>query len=358
MVLSTTPTTVSGLAIASRTWPASGRPGSGARSALWKSADLRLPQKAANPARLLRLAAGLEGAGQQAGPGDRGDRRDGGEGGFAAVFAAAGLQPAAAAGELPGEFDAGGGGHAVEHDDDREPLLGYRARDAVEQVLHEQQVVGRRGCLRPGGEPAGEVGVQSGPAVPRALPQGRVGLGEPRHPAGVGAGDRGEGTVGPGPGAEHPGRGFGQRRGRFLGRGEPAGQPDGVGGRADLRVAVPLAAVRADRDERLLGRGERAALRGRRGSSAARSQWASAAVSASARAVNLASRPASRTRERLARACLPSSVPASSARIASARSQSSAAWAAWPLSAQRVTRDSAASPNARSAARSGAVPPR
>ena len=49
---------------------------------------------------LFGLAAGPEGAGQQAGPGDRGDRRDGGEHGFTAVLTAASLKPAATAGEL------------------------------------------------------------------------------------------------------------------------------------------------------------------------------------------------------------------------------------------------------------------
>ena len=127
---------------------------------------------------LLRLVSGLERAGQQARPGDRGDRRDGGEYGFAAVFAAAALKPAATAGELAGELNAGRRCHAVEDDDDRWPLLGYRARDAVEQVLHEQQTIGRRGCIRPCGVLAGELGVEPGAAVPGPLPQGRVDVGE------------------------------------------------------------------------------------------------------------------------------------------------------------------------------------
>ena len=171
----------------------------------------------------------------------------------------------------------------------------------------------RRPCVQAASRRA-KSRVQVGAALPGPVPQGRVGLGEPRYPAGVGPGDRGQSAVGPGPGAEHPGRGLSQRGRRRLGRGEPADQPHRVGGSVDLAVPVPLAAVRADRDQRLLGGGQRRRRRApQRG------------VIASARVVNRASKPASSTRERLARACLPSSVPASSARIASARSQSTAA---------------------------------
>ena len=111
--------------------------------------------------------------------GDRGDR---GECGLATVLAAAGLNPAAAAGQFSGELRGDGGGHAVQNDDDRRALVGDRAGDPVEQVLHEHQITGRGRGLGPGGEPTCEVCVQVGAAVPAAFPQGRVDLPESRRP--------------------------------------------------------------------------------------------------------------------------------------------------------------------------------
>ena len=101
----------------------------------------------------------------------------------------------------------------------------------------------------------------------------------------------GEGAVGPGPGAEHPGRGVGQRGRRILGRrraSEPAGRR--LRRRGSRRPGRASAVARATAAQRFLGRGERRRVASRP------IRAASALLSASARAVNRASRPASSTR--------------------------------------------------------------
>ena len=140
IVLSTTPTMVSGSRIASRTWGLSRWPGSAARSPLWNSLGLLVAPERGETGLLLGLAAGAKLPGQQTGPGDRRDGGNGGEDRFAPVFVASRLKPEAAVGEFRGQVTSGGDAHAVKHQDERQPALGHRLGDALHDVLDQEQV--------------------------------------------------------------------------------------------------------------------------------------------------------------------------------------------------------------------------
>ena len=224
---------------------------------MWKSVDLRLPQKAANPgrscawspvlrapvSRLVREIAVTDGTVARTGSRPS-SRRPASSQPPRLVSSPASSTPAAAV--MPSSTTMTGNRCSATGRAMRSSRFSTsnRSSDAEDASVHAASLRAKS---------ASRLARRS----PDVFPQGRVSQGEFRHPAGVGAGDRGEGAVRPSPGAEHPGRCFGQRRRESLRGGEPARQAHGVGGRADLGVVVALAAVRANRDECLLGRGER-----------------------------------------------------------------------------------------------------
>ena len=135
--------------------------------------------------------------------------------------------------DVLGELAAHRGAHPVQHDDQRQPPLGNGPGDAFKDVLHQQQLVCAGRGLRPGGEFLGEPPVQPGPSLDHRLAELGVGGGQLRHTPVSAAGHDGERAVGPGPVPQHQHGAVGQRPGRRLRDGEPAGEADGgLGGGA------------------------------------------------------------------------------------------------------------------------------